>query len=148
MCMVCVRSSSEVEALLGLPDGDLSTWTQGLLITDAVAHDNPIVFANHAFEVLTGYPHDQILGKNCRFLQGPGTDTQTVARIREAIAECRRFDGDILNYRKDEAPFWNRLAIGPVRTKSGDRRYFVGMQMDVSHQHMDTADAEAKILRS
>ncbi|MDB5738338.1 MAG: histidine kinase [Sphingomonas bacterium] len=145
MCVVCVRSSTEVEALLGLPSGDLRTWTQGLLITDASASDNPIVFANHAFEVLTGYAHDEAIGKNCRFLQGPGTDIMTVAKIREAVAEHRRFDGDILNYRKDGTPFWNRLAIGPVRTNSGEHRYFVGMQMDVSHEH--AAHVTARDLR-
>lgn len=127
--------------MLGLPAGDLSAWTQGLLVTDASASDNPIVYANHAFEILTGYSHDEILGRNCRFLQGPRTEILTVAKIRAAVAEYKRFDGDILNYRKDGTPFWNRLAIGPVRRTSGEHRFFVGMQLDVSHEHADGINA-------
>lgn len=105
---------------------------QGVLITDSHEATNPIVYANPAFESMTGYEADAILGWNCRFLQGPATDRQEVARIREAVAAKRVYQGLLLNYRKDGAPFWNELTIGPIAGGQEPDRYLVGVQIDVS----------------
>ncbi|MET0360262.1 MAG: PAS domain-containing protein [Sphingobium sp.] len=112
----------------------MPTWTQGLLITDSALVDNPIIFASRGFLTLTGYEEADIVGRNCRFLQGADTDRATVAAIREAVNERRRFDGEILNYRKDGRPFWNQLAIGPLTTETSDS-LFVALQFDASARH-------------
>lgn len=72
------------------------------MIADATLPDLPITYANQRFEELTGYTSDEILGRNCRFLQGADTDAETVTKFREALAAATRFQGEILNYRKDE----------------------------------------------
>ncbi len=94
--------------------------------------DNPIVFVNDAFCRLTGYPREEILGRNCRFLQGEETDRDTVAKIRAAIAKREPVRLDILNYRKTGETFWNRLLMAPVRDALGDLAYFFASQVDVT----------------
>lgn len=103
-----------------------------MLITDPRRHDNPIVFANDAFLHLTGYERPEIIGLNCRFLQGPDTDRQTVDALREAIEAEDDINVDILNYRKDGRPFWNALYISPVYSDDGELQFFFSSQLDVS----------------
>lgn len=103
-----------------------------MLITDPGQHDNPIVFVNDAFLKLTGYEREEILGRNCRFLQGSETDRQEVERLRDAI-ECRvPIELDLRNYRKNGTAFWNRLLVSPVFDGDGDLTYFFASQFDVS----------------
>ena len=85
-----------------------------MLLTDPGQPDNPIVFVNAAFSRLTGYAHHEIIGRNCRFLQGPATDMADVARIGAAIARREPIEVDLLNYKKDGELFWNRLLVSPV----------------------------------
>lgn len=103
-----------------------------MIVTDARQVDHPIIFVNDAFLALTGYAREEIIGRNCRFLQGAQTDQQAVAEIRDAIAEGRDAAVDILNYRKDGAPFWNALYISPVRNSKGEITYFFGSQLDIT----------------
>jgi PAS domain S-box-containing protein len=103
-----------------------------MLITDPNQPDNPIVFMNDAFTKLTGYTRDEVMGKNCRFLQGPATNREDVTRIRNAIARREPIEIDLLNYRKDGSTFWNRLLLSPVFTEAGDLSYFFASQFDVS----------------
>ena len=103
-----------------------------MIITDPRQPDNPIVFANAAFQKLTGYDREEIIGRNCRFLQGPLTDPHAVVEIREAIAAERDLQIDILNYRKDGETFWNALYLSPVRNKDGQVEFFFASQLDVS----------------
>ncbi|KMS51686.1 PAS sensor protein [Novosphingobium barchaimii LL02] len=105
-----------------------------MVITDPAQQDNPIVFCNEAFQELTGYTRDEIVGRNCRFLQGPETDASSVARVRDAIAQGNDIDVDLLNYRKDGSTFWNALYLSPVRDKNGVIRFFFASQMDVSER--------------
>ena len=124
-------TDQEAADLIGLADGVIPTWTQGLILTNDALPDNPIIYASAGFATLTGYPVEDIIGRNCRFLQGEDTSRFTVDAIRRAIAAYRRFDGDILNYRKDGSPFWNRLSIGPL-CRLTQKGLFAGMQMDVT----------------
>ncbi len=103
-----------------------------MIIADAQAPDMPIVFANDAFLALSGYRRDEILGRNCRFLQGPDTDPEAVRVLSDSISAARPATVDILNYRKDGAPFWNALQISPVHNAEGELVFFIGSQIDVT----------------
>jgi len=105
-----------------------------MLITDPRQEDNPIVFANGAFVDLTGYTEQEILGRNCRFLQGPGTDRATVAELHRAVEEQRAVAVDLLNYKADGTPFWNALFFGPIFDQDGTLLYFFASQMDISER--------------
>jgi PAS domain S-box-containing protein len=104
----------------------------GVLVTDPLAPDNPIIFCNPGFSNMTGYSAEEITGRNCRFLQGPETDPAMVAEIRKAIQERRLFQGIIRNRRKNGEVFWNDLLITPVFDLKGDLINFVGLQQDVT----------------
>ena len=103
-----------------------------MVVTDPAQPDNPIVFCNVAFQHLTGYSRDEIIGRNCRFLQGPDTDAVEVERVRRAIRAGEAVDVDLLNYRKDGTTFWNALYMSPVRDREGVIRFFFASQLDVS----------------
>ncbi|HEV2557518.1 MAG TPA: PAS domain-containing protein [Microvirga sp.] len=103
-----------------------------MIITDPRQPDNPIVFANDAFSRLTGYARAEVVGRNCRFLQGRGTDPQAVDHLRERFRAGEGAEVEILNYRKDGTPFWNSLVISPVRSDAGDLLYYFASQHDVS----------------
>jgi PAS domain S-box-containing protein len=105
-----------------------------MLITDPRRDDNPIIFVNDAFSTLTGYTQDDVAGRNCRFLQGPGTDRDVVDRIRDAIAGENGVEAEILNYKKDGTPFWNALVISPVRDEAGWLRSFFASLYDVTEK--------------
>jgi PAS domain S-box-containing protein len=105
-----------------------------MVVTDPRRPDNPIVFANGAFFDLTGYSDEEVIGRNCRFLQGPQTDPRTVDEVRLAVRERRAVAVDLLNYRKDGTPFWNALFIGPIFDKGGELLYFFASQMDITER--------------
>mmetsp|Transcript_14727 Transcript_14727/g.55743 ORF Transcript_14727/g.55743 Transcript_14727/m.55743 type:complete len:390 (-) Transcript_14727:110-1279(-) len=104
---------------------------QCFAISDPSLPDNPIVFASPGFVNLTGYSLEQILGRNCRFLQGPGTDQRSVQMIRDAITEERDVSVCLLNYKADGTPFWNQFFIAPLRACDGAVVNFVGVQCEV-----------------
>jgi sigma-B regulation protein RsbU (phosphoserine phosphatase) len=122
----------ELAGWLALKDRALDVAAEGITIADARLPDRPLIYANEGFERMTGYPVAEVLGRNCRFLQGPGTDAASVAEIRAALAESRECVVEILNYRKDGTAFWNRLSITPVRNSSGEVAHFIGIQSDVT----------------
>ena len=103
-----------------------------MIITDPRQTDNPIVFANSAFYKLTGFERSEVIGRNCRFLQGPGTDPDSIQAIREAIRSRRDIAIDILNYHKDGQPFWNGLFISPVTNAAGELQFYFASQLDVT----------------
>ncbi len=105
-----------------------------MTITDPRRPDNPIVFCNGAFLDLTHYKHEDVVGRNCRFLQGPQTDRRTVDEVRKAVAEQRAVAVDILNYKADGSAFWNALFIGPIFDQDGQLLYFFASQMDISER--------------
>lgn len=101
---------------------------QSVVITDPALPDNPMIFISDEFEVQTGYPAEEVLGRNCRFLQGPETEADAVEAIREALKKKARITVDVLNYKKDGTKFWNRLRIRPLYDDSGEVAYFAGAQ--------------------
>lgn len=113
-----------------------------MVITDPNQPDNPIIFCNQAFQDLSGYPREEVIGRNCRFLQGPDSAPETVAAIRQAIEGGTDIAVDLLNYRKDGTPFWNALYLSPVRDDDGPIRYFFASQLDVTER----VEAQATIL--
>ena len=107
---------------------------QSVVITDPSLPGNPIIFVSDEFEKQTGYPPEEVLGRNCRFLQGPDTDPDSIDAISEALQSEGEITVDILNYRKDGSKFWNRLRIRPLYGENGEVLYYVGAQhpVDVS----------------
>jgi PAS domain S-box-containing protein len=97
--------------------------------------DNPIAFANPSFLAMTGYTLGEVIGRNCRFLQGPDTDEKVIYRMRESIAAQQSVNVEILNYRKDGTTFWNALHVSPVFDIAGKLQYFFGSQIDVTDKH-------------
>ena len=105
--------------------------------------DNPIVECNDAFIALTGYERAEIVGRNCRFMSGAGTEETLTETIRSAIRERRPVLVEILNYKKDGSPFRNAVMVAPVFGSDGELEYFLGSQMEV-----DADKAEANALQS
>ncbi len=99
-------------------------------LVDLTKSDQPLVYVNRAFEELTGFPSRDIIGRNCRFLQGPETDPEDVLRIRKAIAGSTAVFCDLLNYRKNGQTFYNRLVLLPLEVDG--RSHFIGMQTDAT----------------
>ncbi|MEF8808413.1 bacterio-opsin activator domain-containing protein [Natronomonas sp.] len=114
----------------------------GITISDPDRPDNPMVYINDAFERLTGYEKANTVGQNCRFLQGPESDPEAIATMREAIDAGEPTSVELLNYRKDGDPFWNRVDIAPVRNDEGEITNFVGFQTDITDRK--EAEMEAK----
>lgn len=103
-----------------------------MILTDPRQDDNPVVFANNAFLDLTGYELAEILGRNCRFLQGADTDPDAVSQLRTAVREREALALEILNYRRDGSAFWNAVFIGPVYGPDQELLYFFASQLDVT----------------
>ncbi|WP_435102163.1 bacterio-opsin activator domain-containing protein [Halarchaeum sp. P4] len=104
----------------------------GITITDPTRPDNPLVYVNDAFERVTGYAREDVLGRNCRFLQGPETDPDAVADLREGIAAAEPTTVVLRNYRADGEAFWNEVTVAPLRDDDGQVTHFVGFQTDVT----------------
>jgi len=117
-----------------LIDRALQAATNGITVADAQSEEVPIIYVNAGFEEMTGYKADEVVGRNCRFLQGPETDPDTVETIRKALAAGSECHVTILNYRKDSSKFWNELRITPVFDEAGHLTHFVGVQADVTER--------------
>ncbi|MBD1836713.1 EAL domain-containing protein [Coleofasciculus sp. FACHB-64] len=110
----------------------IANLTTGVTITDPTLPDNPIIFVNPAFTAITGYSATEVMGSNCRFLQGKDTDFTVVKVMREAIASKQPIMCVVLNYCKDGTPFWNELTINPVFDNDGKLINFIGLQNDIT----------------
>ena len=106
----------------------------GISITDPLQEDNPMTYVNEAFTDTTGYNKTEAVGRNCRFLQGDGTDPEQIETVRKAVDQAEPVDITLRNYRKDGTPFWNQLSIAPVRDEAGTLESFVGFQKDITDQ--------------
>ncbi|WP_210530288.1 GAF domain-containing protein [Rubellimicrobium arenae] len=114
-----------------------------MIITNPRLEDNPVVFVNNSFCRLTGYDREEILGRNCRFLQGADTDPATRRAIRTAVKSSQAIEVDIRNYRKNGEAFWNRLLMAPVWDAEGNLAYFFASQVDVTLERERLASLES-----
>jgi diguanylate cyclase (GGDEF)-like protein/PAS domain S-box-containing protein len=110
----------------------LASVNIALSIADLNAPDAPLIFVNPAFETLTGYPATHVIGRNCRFLQGPDTSPSARRRLRHAVENRRPTRARLLNYRADGSTFWNEISLVPVRHPTGAVTHMVGLQRDVT----------------
>jgi len=126
---------------LRLLERAIDTLRDGVLITDARRPDNPIVYANSAFERITGYPVTHVQGRNCRFLQCPETDPDQLAVVRECVRTGTNCRVELLNARRDGTRFWNELSVSAVRDVDDHLTHFIGILSDVSTRHEEQARA-------
>lgn len=112
--------------------------SQSVVISDPSQRDMPVIFVSEEFETHTGYAPEEVLGRNCRFLQGRDTDPAAVRAIRDALAAEDEITVDILNYRKDGTPFWNRLRIRPIFGDDSSVMFYVGAQNPIGADEVRT----------
>ena len=136
------RAAEERHERLELYERAMDGANVGITIADASDPDLPLVYINGGFEAITGYGPAESLGRNCRFLQGEGTDQRTVDRIRDALEAEEPVSVEILNYRADGEPFWNELDVMPVTDGDGEVTHFLGFQEDISDRRRREADLE------
>jgi PAS domain S-box-containing protein len=120
----------------------LGASSSPVILTDMLAPDQPIVFANPAFEAMTGYRESDIVGYNCRLLQGNDRNQPARAGIAAALAAGRPYECELRNYRRDGSMFWNRLYLFPLRNDDGQVTHFAGIQHDVSDEKASFAQVE------
>jgi len=125
-------SPDQQQKMLNLLAEAANATVEGIVISDALQPDNPIIYVNEGFVQLTGYSKSEVLGRNCRFLQGADTHSPAAKELRSAIRKGCECKIDILNYRKDGSRFWNRLSLTPIRDASGRVVNFVGVQFDIT----------------
>nr|AML77705.1 putative LOV domain-containing protein [Desmochloris halophila] len=121
----------------------LSSLRHTFVVADATLPDCPLVYASEGFYQMSGYSREEVLGHNCRFLQGEATDPEQVAKVRDAVKNGKGTAVRLLNYRKDGTPFWNLLTITPVYAADGSLSKFVGVQVDVTSKTEGTAYADS-----
>ncbi|KAL3158315.1 hypothetical protein ABBQ38_010559 [Trebouxia sp. C0009 RCD-2024] len=122
---------------------------RSFVLSDPNQPDCPIVHASTDFLLMTGYPRDAVVGRNCRFLQGPQTDNAEVKRLRDAMTADppRPITVKLLNYKIDGQPFWNNLHVAPIRSACGEVIFFVGVQLDLTASPLPQAAAAAQHLQ-
>jgi diguanylate cyclase (GGDEF)-like protein/PAS domain S-box-containing protein len=123
----------------------IESTSNGVVLVELSKSRQPITFVNPAFERMTGYQRAEIIGQNCRFLQGPETSKVETANLRKAIKERRHHTSRILNYRKDGSTFWNDLTISPIIADDGAQIGFVGIQNDVTAEVLLQRELSEKI---
>ena len=130
-----------------LRDRAIAAASNGIIIADPHQPDCPVIYVNPAFSAITGYAPQEVLGRNCRFLQGPGTDAEYVQQVREGVQSERECQVVLKNYKKDGTLFWNQLTISPVRDAAGDVTHFVGIQTDITARRRAEEEARLGALR-
>ena len=125
-------------------------FDESFVVADMENSEQPLVYINEAFSKLTGYDFDEIKGQNCRFLQGDETNPETVQQLRNSINNSKCCFFDLLNYKKNNMPFWNRLVLFPVGYSEDEVSYYVGVQINVfegenSLQKLKSKDIQEKV---
>jgi PAS domain S-box-containing protein len=119
----------------------LDSCVNGVTLSDPDLEDSPIVYANKAFEKMCGYSQEEIVGRNCRFLQGADRDQPELDRLREAIRKGEPVEVTLRNYRSNGEMFYNRLVVKPLFDEKGRVVYYLGVQYDITEQ----VDAQTEI---
>ncbi len=137
-----------IQRKLALHDAAMESTSCGISISDAEKPDMPLIYVNRAFTKMSGYPAEEVLGLNCRFLQGDDRDQDARRVIREALESGTNCQVLLKNYRKDGSFFWNELIISPIRDEEGELTHFVGVQNDVTDREearLETAAKQAEL---
>ncbi|MEZ2239551.1 PAS domain S-box protein [Microcoleus sp.] len=137
-----ITDRKRTQEILWLYDRAMAATSTGIVISDATKPEHPIVYCNPAFESITGYQRQEILGKNCRFLQGIDTDPAALEIIRQALQTQSECQVILKNYRKDGTAFWNALSISPVRDRTGKLTHFIGVQRDITDRKKAEEDLQ------
>ena len=122
----------EIQENLNLKSEAIQSAGNGIIICDALQKDHPIIYFNPAFQEMTGYSSDEILGRNCRFLQSKDTDQDNIKMIRDAIKNSESCQVTLRNYKKDGTLFWNELYVNPIKDNDGFVTHFIGIQNDIT----------------
>lgn len=115
-----------------LPGGRIDPSSHSISLSDVRRPDSPLIYVNRGFEYLTGYAREECIGVNCRFLQGMDTGKEAPAKMRAAISAGEPLILDMLNYRKDGRPFWNRVSLRPIKDGTGAVTHVIGIQTDIT----------------
>ena len=129
-----VSERKRVEESLKLRERAIAASSNGIVITDATQSNNPMIYVNPSFERITGYSAAEVIGRDCRFLQGGDRNQIGLLDLRKAIEEQRECHSVLLNYRKDGTQFWNDLYIAPVFNDHGELTNYIGIQTDITDQ--------------
>ena len=146
-----IEQRKKAEEERALRDRSINSATNGILIADARQPDMPTVYCNSAFEKITGYATEEVLGQNCRFLQGTDDQQPGIDTIRQAIRQGTEAKTELRNYRKDGSLFWNELYIAPVKDPQGRLTHFIGIQTDITqrkHQEIELANKTRELAQS
>lgn len=135
--LVIVRDLSErkeIEKSLDIKSEAIEATHNGIVITDALQEDNPIIYVNKAFLKLTGYSESEVLNRNCRFLQNDDNDQEGLTILRKAISEGKKCQVQLRNYKKNGTLFWNEVSINPIHNGENRITHFVGIQNDITNR--------------
>ncbi len=124
-----MKNLSDKETL-ALLKRSLDALPRGILITDCQQEDDPIIYVNKYFLEMSGYDESEILGKNCRFMQGKETDTESLKKLAMAMQKRESVTVQMINYRKNGAKFVNQLTISPVKNQNGDVTHCIGLEVE------------------
>jgi PAS domain S-box-containing protein len=144
---VAIQNVRAIERIK-LTERAIENSTSGMTIADARLPDMPLVYINRAFETITGYAVGEVIGKNCRFLQGDDNDQPGLHELRAALREGRQTTVILRNYRKDGTLFWNELRLSPIFSNRGELTHFVGVQADITERREIELEREAMLRRS
>ncbi len=133
-----VSERKRAEESLQLRERAIAASSNGIVITDATQSNNPMIYVNPSFERITGYSAAEVIGRDCRFLQGGDRHQIGLLELRQAIQEKRECHAVLLNYRKDGTAFWNDLYIAPVFNEHGELTNYIGIQTDITDQVKST----------
>lgn len=139
------REFLRVHSDLDLRARAMESTDEGIIIFDVREPGTPIVYVNAGFERQTGYLRGEVLRKSARFIHGPETDPDTLLRIRRAIEERQSYTAELVSYRKDGSPFWNRISLNPIRNEADEITHFVAIQSDVSDRTRSNADVQTAL---
>ena len=149
--VICMGEEKQLSSFINLLENAANVAAEGITI-GIVSDTSPLIYANKGFERLTGYAVKDVIGKNCRFLQGEKTDEAAVDEIRQAIKKGEECTVELLNYKKDGTPFWNRLSISPLKNEEGVVTHYIGVQSDITElietkERLEIANKELEIFR-
>lgn len=129
-----VTEYKQIEEKLRLQERAITATRNGIVIVDARLPDSPTIYVNPAFERITGYSASEVIGRNCRFLQGAATEQAGLSELRSALNHGQSATVNLRNYRKDGTLFWNQLSVSPIHDSQGNLTHFVGIQNDITER--------------